>query len=298
MPVDITGGESMMFRRQRFWAGFFSLALLASCATHAPTVNSSAVASPCSAAQAQDSPRTIAPTDLQVGPGHSTPVISAAQKFIIPVPAWRAAGEPLVYPASHEQEGQPILDYQGNPVGDRGIIFFNGKDQSWQAAAGDGAAVIIINEVTAAQANQLYSHIQTATPNPNDLTLEQLKQVLDFAQNDLGLVDMYNSDRAYIQENMTPAIATDVPTFEGAEIEAYGFKKRDARDINQAIYIPGAFVFEGPAATPQEFAAGGVIVEKDGEMRGVQPDIFERTYLLSDGRAITAVATALAAQCE
>ena len=60
---------------------------------------------------------------------------------------------------------------------------------------------------------------------------------------------------------------------------------RDDRDVNQAIYIPGAFFFEGPAASPQEFRDGGVIVEQGGKMRGVQTDIFVRTYKLSDGRA-------------
>jgi len=55
-------------------------------------------------------------------------------------------------------------------------------------------------------------------------------------------------------------------------------------------------VFEGPAASPQEFAQGGVIVEQGGKMRGVQPDIFVRTYRLSDGRPISAV-TDLKTQC-
>lgn len=283
---------------KNFWRFGAALVLLTSCVAEnpAPTASSSTTAD--CAAPNQIGQRLIVPNDLTVGDGYSTSVISAAQKFILPVPAFADGGEPLVYPPSHEDAGQPILDYQGDPIGDRGLVFFNGKDQSWQAAAGDGEAVIIINEVTAEQANQLYREVQSYTADPNGLTLEQLKQVIALAQDDLGLVDMYNSDRTFIRENMTPAAADAVPMLNDMEIEAYGFKKRDARDINQAIYIPGEFVFEGPAATPQEFDDGGVIVEQGGEMRGVQPDIFERTYKLEDGSSITSAITDLETQCD
>lgn len=276
------------------------LSLLAGCVAEKPSQTQSSTPLTCSEKLAQrDStiPRRIEPTDLQTGEGFSTPVISNAQKFILPVPAWGERGEPLVYPASYEKAGQPILDYEGKPVGDRGLVFFNGKDQSWQAVNGDGEGVIIINEVTSDQAQSLYQKVQELQPDPNNLTLEQMKEVIAFAQNDLGLVDMYNSSRSFIRENMTPAIAHEVPMLNGKAIEAYGFKKRDARDINQAIYIPGEFIFTGPAASPQEFKDGGVIIEQAGKMRGVQPDIFMRTYKLSDGRSISSVTTELVTQC-
>ena len=225
-------------------------------------------------------------------------MISNAQKFIIPVPAFAQSGEPLVYPQSYEKAGQPILDYTGKPVGDRGLVFFNGKDKSWQAVKGDGEGVIIINEVTQEQAKKLYQKVQELKPDPNNLTLDELKQVLSFAQQQLGLIDMYNSSRAFVQEKMTPVIAGEVPKVNGNEGKAYGFVKRDDRDVNQAIYIPGEFVFEGPAASPQEFKDGGVIVEQGGKMRGVQPDIFVRTYKLSDGRSISSVTADLKTQCD
>jgi hypothetical protein len=281
----------------RFLAGLGLLLLLGGCAVDSLSLTAAASPASC-AAQTLAQPRTIAPADLRVGEGYSTPVISAAQKFIIPVPALGEGGEPLVYPPGHERAGQPIVDYKGNPVGDRGLVFFNGKDRSWQAAVGDGQAVIIINEVSADQAQRLYDTIAALAPDPNQLTLDGLKQAIAVAQNDLGLVDMYNSRRSFVAEHMTPAIAGAVPTVNGNEIAAYGFKKRDDRDINQAIYIPGEFVFQGPAATPQEFANGGVIVEQGGKMRGVQPEIFERTYRLSDGGAIASAPQAIATQCD
>jgi hypothetical protein len=224
-------------------------------------------------------------------------VISQAQKFIIPVPALGESGEPLVYPQSYEKAGQPITDYTGKPVGDRGLVFFNGQDKSWQAVKGDGQGVIIINEVTREQAKALYQTVQALRPDPNQLTLKELKQVLAFAQKQLGLVDMYNSTRSFVQENMTPVVASEVPKLNGTPINAYGFKKRDDRAVNQAIYIPGKFVFEGPAASPQTFEAGGVIVEQGGKMRGVQPDIFMRTYQLRDGRSLSDVTKDVKTQC-
>jgi len=84
----------------------------------------------------------------------------------------------------------------------------------------------------------------------------------------------------------------------GTKSKLTEFVKRDDRDVNQAIYIPGEFVFEGPAASPQEFKDGGVIVEQGGKMRGVQPDIFVRTYKLSDGRSISSVTADLKTQCD
>lgn len=237
----------------------------------------------------QGGPPKIVSTDLGLGPGNGTAVISSAQKFILPVPAFGRAGEPLVYPVGHEKAGKPILDYQGKPIGEKGLVFFNAKDQSVQAVAGDGEGVVIVNEVTQEQAEQLYRKIQSLQHDPNKLTLPQLKEVLDYAREDLRLGDMYNSTRSFVKAKMTPAMPGEVPRAGGKEIEAYGLKKRDDRDVCYAVYVPGNFVFEGPAATPQVFANGGVIVKQGEDYRGVQPDIFVRTYRLQDGRQITSV---------
>jgi hypothetical protein len=100
---------------------------------------------------------------------------------------------------------------------------------------------------------------------------------------------MCNSTRSFVQTKMTPALAGELPRANGQEIGDYGLKKRDDRDVCNAIYVPGKFVFEGPAASPQVFENGGVIVEQGGTIRGVQPDIFVRTYRLHDGRPITSL---------
>jgi hypothetical protein len=236
----------------------------------------------------QRTSRKISPADLHFDAANSTVVISSAQKFILPVPRLESGGEPLVYPKGGEKAGKPILDYEGKPIGEKGLVFLNAKDQSWQAVAGDGEGVIIINEVTQEQAEKLDEKVKQLQKDPNQLTLSQLKEVLDYARNDLKLSDMYNSTRSFIKSKMTP-VATD----QRSGNEAYGLKKRDDRDLCHAIYIPGKFTFEGPAATPQVFDNGGVIVEQAGKFRGIQPDIFMRTYRLQDGRQISSLTSEL-----
>lgn len=263
--------------------------LLASCTEKKAHSNQTQSLSADSVSLAPMETRRIKAADLKTGPGYSTPVISSAQKFIIPVPAFKQDGEPLVYPEKHPKAGQPILDYQGKPIGQRGIVFFNFKDKSWQAAAGDGQSVIIINEVTQEQAEKLYGEIGKRQSSSDKLTLSELKQILAFAQKELNLDDVYNSTRSFVAEKMTPVLTNESSRKTKNADDVYGFKKRDDRDINQAIYIPGAFTFEGPAASPQQFKNGGVIIEQGGKMRGVQPEIFMRTYKLLDGSPIQSV---------
>lgn len=253
-----------------------------------------ALVTACSGTQTtQTAARKVSPADLRFDPANSTVVISSAQKFIIPVPKLNSGGEPLVYPKGHEKAGKPILDYEGKPVGERGLVFLNAKDQSWQAVAGDGEGVIIINEVTQEQAERLDQKVRELQQDPHQLSLSQLKQVIDYARDNLKLTDMYNSTRSFVTSKMTPVATDEARRAEG--VEPYGLKKRDDRDLCHAIYIPGKFTFEGPAASPQVFDNGGVIVEQEGKFRGVQPDIFLRTYRLQNGRQISSLTSDLKA---
>jgi hypothetical protein len=245
--------------------------------------------------ESQEQAKLVKPEGLRFDPGLSTPVISQAQKFIIPVPAFGSEGEKLMYPPNHEHAGELMKDWQGNPVGETGVVFFNTKDQSWQAALGDGTAVIIINEVTEEQGRKIHEKIREFRQNPNDLLLGELKQVLTFAREDLGLGDMYNSTRQFVLEKMTPVIGGQGPSAGNKPTEAFGLMKRDDRDICQAVYVPGTFVFQGPAASPQVFENGGVLVKQGKDIRGLQPEVFQRTYRHADGRPFRNVAEELSA---
>lgn len=245
--------------------------------------------------ESQTREKLVKPEDLRFGPGLSTPVIAQARKFVIPVPAFDSGGEQLMYPLTHEQAGEVITDWQDNPVGKTGIVFFNAKDQSWQAAPGDGSAVIIINEVTRRQGKKIRDKIRQFRPDPEDLSLHELKQVLAFAREDLRLGDMYHSTRQFVCEKMTPVI-NDQRSADDKTSRAFGLMKRDDRDICQAVYVPGAFVFQGPAASPQVFENGGVLVKQGKDVRGVQPEVFQRTYRRADGRSFHNVAKELGAK--
>ena len=231
-------------------------------------------------------PRHVAADMLDWSPGATTAVISSAQKFIIPVADFGDSGDPLVYPDGHEKAGLQITDYKGNPIGTSGIVFYNAKDKAVQAAPGNGSAVIILNQVTQRQADELYGMIASFGKRPDTLTLAELKQVLTFARDTLGLVDQYNSNRAFVKTWMTPVTAPPCDS-SGREIEAYGLKKRDDRDICRAIALRGPVLYEGPTVTPQVGDAGLVVVKIGDRIAAVQPEIFCETYRLADGREIS-----------
>jgi hypothetical protein len=211
-------------------------------------------------------------TTADINFSNATPVISGAQKFVIPVPAFMENGEELKKP-----DGSPIVDYKGNPIGDRGIVFFNGTDNSLQAAPGDGNSVIIINNVTAEQGKKIAAKIDGFSTDPAALSLSELKEVLKYVREGLGIKDMYNSDKGFIASKMNPLGTSKTG------IEAYGLHKRDDRDICQAVYVAGQGQFQGPAATPQKFENGAVIVQQGDSVRLIQPREFEATYKNVDG---------------
>lgn len=221
----------------------------------------------------------ITAEQIDFGADKSTPVISGAQKFVIPVPAFKDGGEQLVYPEG-EKAGQPIADWQDKPIGDKGLVFFNGKDRAYQAVKGDGNGVVIINLVTEEQAAKLTAKINEFNSDPTQLSLGEIKEVLKYAREDLGLVDMYNSDKGFIAGKMSSVGA-------GTGVQAYGLHKRDDRDICHAVFVPGSGEFQGPAATPQQFSDGAVILQQGKDVRLIQPDAFEASYKHADGRSIT-----------
>lgn len=234
---------------------------------------------------------TYTPQDFDFN--NAAPVISSAQKFIVPIPNLRGQGEPLTIPQGHNA-GEEIKDWQGNAIGDDGVVFYNAKDQAWQAVQGDGTGVVIMNQVTQEQAAQLHDKIDSLlkpdtqdgtsqafnTKSVQELSLSEIKDVLSFASEELGIGDMYNSDTGFIAKKMSPI--GDAPSD-----EAFGLHKRDDRDICQAVYIAGEGEFQGPAATPQKFENGAVIVKQGDDVRLIQPDVFEQTYRHTDGSSLS-----------
>ncbi len=227
--------------------------------------------------------RTITPAMIDFG--RATPVISSAQKFVVPVPRFTGGGEDLVYPTGDPRAGSPIVDWKNNPIGQKGVVFFNGRDKAWQAAASNGESVIIINQVTVDQARELHLAYQSLG-SPDCITLESFKGFLRKAQQ-MSLVDMYNSDLGFIAKKMTPVLAGEFAISVGATV--CGLLKRDDGDICRAVFVQGAFIFQGTVAA-QVFEDGGVVLQQGEEVRGLQSDVFLNTYRSIDGRRFTDLA--------
>lgn len=217
---------------------------------------------------------------------NATPVISAAQKFVIPVPRFSDGGEPLVIPAHPPEAGQRIVDWQGNPVGDYGVVFWNPTDKSWQAAPGDGSAVVIMNQVTGSEVGPLHERY-ASYGDPECMSLASLKAFLGYAVSEIGVKDLYHSNRLFIAEHMTP-VARGSCTFE-SNGGTFGFLKRDARDIGAAVFVDEPFCFDMSGDGPlQRMEQGGVVVSIPNQSNGasihaVQPDVFVRSYRLAAG---------------
>jgi hypothetical protein len=234
-----------------------------------------AVSSPLTASSA----RTISAQDLDMS--NAATVISRAQKFILPIGNLKD-GVKLEYPPGHENAGEKILDYEKNPIGDTGVIFYNATDNSVQAVQGNDSGVIIFNLVNQSQAGLLkakHNELAKASSTPGVLDHSGVLAFLDYATS-LGITDRYNSTRDFIRTSMTPV--------GNLGANEYGLYKRDDRDLCHAVRLDGSGFFKGPAASPQKFENGAVIVQQNKEYRLVQCDAFERSYCYSDNTAIDA----------
>jgi hypothetical protein len=220
-------------------------------------------------------PRLITADQIDFGPRASTPVVSDTLRFVIPVPAFAGGGEPLTPPAG----SGPFLDGAGKPITGRGVVFYNPDDRCYQAAQGDGTEVVIFGLITPPEAKRLAAETRKTTADPNNLTLAEFKALLRFAAEDLGQLAIYNSTRASVESAMS-RVGPDTG------IAAYGLFHRGGQDLCDAVFVPGDGVFQGPAATPQQFEGGAVIIRQGDDVHLVQTSSFEATYKHPDGSAI------------
>lgn len=229
-------------------------------------------------------------TASQVNWDSGAEVTSNARKFIMPVPNFE--GEPLIYPDGAKDKdgnsiaGTPIKDWQGQPIGDLGVVFFNPKDQSWQAVKSDGQGVVIMNQMTEEQGKTLMAKVGG---DPMNLTLDQFKEFLGYAASEVGCKDMYNSDRGFIGKKMN-AIESCPSGY-----PQYGMFRRDDQDVCKALFAEGPAEFEAPTTggilvkqqIPEE---GGVLLRQpDGKVflyRKIDNAVFEETYKHKNGAAV------------
>ena len=196
----------------------------------------------------------LSPSDF----GRALKVVNRTKRFILFIPALMHGGEALVFPRNTRRAGQPIK--QG-----RGVVFFNGVDRAWQAAMGNGEDAIVINDITAEQADALLQkHIALRGQN-TALNLDTIKKLLTFAKDELGIIDFYNKRASSIARD-TQVIDPSNPFF----------MQVNKSNIHQALYVSEGFVFDGPVQ--QVYPDGAVMVSDGRRCWGVGTEVFLRGY--------------------
>jgi hypothetical protein len=219
---------------------------------------------------------TIAGDDVDFS--RATPVLSAAQKFVLPVGVLPDA-EPLVHPLGTEKAGQKITDWEGEPIGDRGIVFFNPTDKCYQAVPADGRSVVIFNEIDSIGAGLLSSRIRACGEPASNLSARSIARVIAFAAEVAGRSDIYNSTDAYVRSNFTVIGNATLDS----DQRPLGWMRRNQSEIRHAVFVPGPGLFKGPAATPQQIASDGAFILRHGAaFRMVERSVMLRTYMNLD----------------
>ncbi|MFN7662135.1 MAG: hypothetical protein ACK5PQ_00160 [Alphaproteobacteria bacterium] len=226
------------------------------------------------------------------------PVISNASKFVIPVEVCpEEECDEFFVPGTDPQV--PLTNYEKKPLEGKGIVFWNGKDKSWQGARADtlvdGGAVVVLNNVDGKMAQNILTHMAASlgleleqlqgkvrTEKKLGLKVSQLKEILESIRIKFGLEDMYDTTVGYVSKNMQASAQwSGVPEY------PLGLYVKN-RDICQALYLAGSGSFQGPAGTPQVFSDGAVILKQDGQAaRLIQRDVFLATYTPLDGSAFS-----------
>lgn len=220
--------------------------------------------------------RTITADEIDFSPTMSTAVVSDTLRFVVPVPAMADGGAPLRQ-VEGEAAGEPFIGKDGRPIEGPGLAFFNSDDGCNDFVRCDGRAVIIVGDMTEALGRRLDGKVRSLAADPGQLELADLRAVLAFATEGLGLI-AHSSRRDYVRDAMTP--------LDAAGIEAYGLHRRRGDQPCRAVFVAGAGRFLGPAATPQVFSDGAVIIARQDSVWLCQPDRFETNYKHPDGRPI------------
>ena len=196
-------------------------------------------------------------------------VVNRTKRFIIPVPKLLDGGEYLVIPEESEKAGQVIKALRsGKP--DKGIVFYNGTDNAWQATKGDGRDAILINNISNSEGAKLYQKYQCLRGGNEIFGLQEIKSLLKYAKESLGIVDFYNKKFSSVQRDMK-IIDEQNPLF----------MEVSKKDIHRALLVPDPFAYQGPVL--QIYPKGAVLVNKGKYTWGVDKDVFKNSYKVSVG---------------
>jgi len=213
--------------------------------------------------------RVIRAEQIDFSDDASVAVVSQTLRYVLPVPALEGGGEALIGP-----NGETLFD-QDKPIAGRGIVFFDPDDQSLEAVPGDASGVILFSPISEDEGAMLSTFIATLSARPERLRLEQLKEIVRYATEDLRLASAHSSTRDYVAKALAPV--------EDAAARGCGLYRRRG-DVCRAVHVAGEGAFLGPGASPQRFAGGVVILKHGDSIRAIQRHSFEVTYQFLDGR--------------
>jgi hypothetical protein len=214
--------------------------------------------------------RIIRPDQIDFSDEASAAVMSQSLRYVLPVPALDGGGEALLGP-----NGETLFDHD-KPIVGRGIVFLDPDDQSLEAVPGDASGVILFSPISEDEGAMLSTFIATISARPEHLRLDQLKEIVRYATEDLGLASAHSSTRDYVAQALEPV--------EDAAARGCGLYRRRRGDICRAVRVAGKGAFLGPGASPQRFVGGVVILKHGDSIRAVQRRSFEITYQFLDGR--------------
>ncbi|MCI5061076.1 MAG: hypothetical protein MRY79_08410 [Alphaproteobacteria bacterium] len=204
-------------------------------------------------------------------------------RFFLPLPNWMDGDTPAI---DHPQI--QILEKKSGPEWQ--FFFTNYTDNAEQSAKIDGADGIIFMGVSPQKALQLTALIQEYMTEGQDLTPDNITQILKRSHKELGIVDRFDKSAESIEKYFHPYQHTGL-------MGPYLPKP----NTSSAVYIPGAGEFaDGPTVTPQKFENGAFINfpgvklsdlfarKSSGELKGrlVQADTFLRDRTKPDGSKI------------
>lgn len=200
--------------------------------------------------------------------------LNRSKRFILPVPDFGDGGEELVVPEGFPHAGAPIYD-----PGDRGIRVFNAKDRLWVGARGDGKELIVLNDITPAQAAGLLTLVTDLGFPQRELTFEDLQRLIVHAEEKLGVNDRYAKKRSRLTQHRR--LEPILTLASGDPVPHFGYMEVASDTEHHAVYLRRPFrIDSGPV--PQFYPEGGIVVT-DGKNRwGVEPGVFMRNWVRKD----------------
>ena len=218
--------------------------------------------------------RTLEPESVEFHP--TLRVVNRTPRFSLPIPDLGEAAEPLVHPLMSDRAGEVIKAREdGTP--DTGVVFYNQTDGIWQGVRANGEGVLILNDIDASTAAQLMDKIASLAESVDALGLDDIKEVLRYAQLELEITDIFNSKRSAIESTTSPHEDAQIPhNADGSPRHDFGYRVVNKADIHRVALETEGFVFNDKRQ--QRYSEGAIVMTNDKFRWCVDVDVFKRNF--------------------